>query len=532
VSTTTVDQHRRQAIERQYGPLGPHAVELTDGVIVAADDGFELNGILALPAGAGKVPAVLIRSPYDPASFPPAVVDFYLGEVIAWATHGYACLVQSTRTSISYYQEAADGSATVRWIERQPWFDGRLGLTGASYHAFSSWATASTRPACLKAIATAMYSTDRVSSWYPGGGFALELALSWTAMQQANGAEVGDSPYDHLPLNQADVAATGTTLDFYQERLAYDGASPHWQPLNFATLLDDPPAPILHIDGWYDYHRTYFWQDFERLNRNTGNVPYRFVVGPWTHSEPDARVCMAERLAWFDTHVRGEDTGPRGILRYYRTGAEAGWRELDTWHPPETTVLYAGQDGRLTAASDDRVEQVRWVYDPADPTPSVGLVALAAGDLGGPWDSSVLEQRADVRTFTTAALSEPLELAGPVSAATTFSSDASSADLFLRVLDVLPDGRVQNVADGILRVEDPSLDGTSVEVDLGPIGHRFAAGHRLRLLVASGAHPYYNRNLGNGEPIATATKSRIAHQAVTIGGSHGLRITFPIARRS
>ncbi|MFI7028405.1 CocE/NonD family hydrolase [Microbispora rosea] len=531
MSPTTVDEQQRRTIEQQYGRLGPHSVELIDGVIVKADDGVELKGVLALPARSDKVPAVLIRSPYNPASFRPEVAAFYMGEVIAWASHGYACLVQTTRTTTSYFDEAADGSATVRWMEEQPWFDGRLGLTGASYHAFSSWATASTRPASLKAIATAMYSTDRVSSWYPGGGFALELALSWTAVQQANGSEVGEHPYDHLPLDQADVAATGTTLDFYQERLAHDGEDPHWQALNFAELLDDPPAPILHIDGWYDYHRSYFWHDFERLNRNTGDVPYRFVIGPWPHAVLDPRISMAERLAWFDTYVRGEGEDRSGALRYYRTGVDAGWHELDKWQEPETTVFYASSDERLLAAPGDLAKRVEWTYDPADPTPSVGFLTIGAGDVSGLWDSGALERRADVRVFTSAPLREPLDLAGRAFAATTFYSDAPSADLFLRVLDVYENGQVQNVADGILRVTDPGLgEGVPVEVDLGPIGHRFAAGHRLRLVVASGAHPYYNRNLGNGEPTATATRIRIAHQAVAVGGEDGLRITFPLAR--
>lgn len=136
-----------------------------------------------------------------------------------------------------------------------------------------------------------------------------------------------------------------------------------------------------------------------------------------------------------------------------------------------------------------------------------------------------------MRAFTSAPLREPLNLAGRVSATTTFFSDAPSADLFLRVLDVHENGRVRTVADGILRVTDPGLrDGVPVEVDLGPIGHRFAAGHRLRLLVASGAHPYYNRNPGNGEPTATATRIRVAHQAVAVGGEEGLRISLPLAR--
>ncbi|MEU6540783.1 CocE/NonD family hydrolase [Streptomyces sp. NPDC047000] len=529
--TTTVDEPQREAIEQHYGPLGPHSVELTDGIGVTMDDGVELLGTLALPVAAGKVPAVLMRTPYDPASFPPEVAAFHMGEVIAWASHGYACFLQSTRTTTSYFYEAADGLATVRWMERQPWFDGNLGLNGSSYHAFTAWATASSRPAGLKAISTAMYSTDRVSSWYPGGGFGLELALSWTAVQQAGGAAVGEELYDHLPLDQADTAATGTTLDFYQERLAHDGADPHWKPLNFAWLLDDPPAPILHIDGWYDYHRTYFWQDFERLNHNSSDTPHRFVIGPWTHAAPDPRICMAEKLAWFDTHVRGDGTGHFAALSYYRTGADAGWHEIEKWHEPETTVFHAGPDEQLLAASPDPAERVEWTYDPAHPTPSVGFVTLGTGDAGGLWDSGALERRADVRVFTSAVLREPLDLAGHASATTTFFSDAPSADLFLRVLDVHENGQVHSVADGILRVTGPGLgEGVPVKVDLGPVGHRLVAGHRLRLLVAGGAHPYYNRNLGTGEPTATATRTRVARQAVAVGGVDGLRLSLPVAR--
>jgi predicted acyl esterase len=48
-------------------------------------------------------------------------------------------------------------------------------------------------------------------------------------------------------------------------------------------------------------------------------------------------------------------------------------------------------------------------------------------------------------------------------------------------------------------------DGVFVaHVDLWPIGHRFGAGHRLRVQVSSGSHPVYARNLGTGEPAATA----------------------------
>lgn len=43
---------------------------------------------------------------------------------------------------------------------------------------------------------------------------------------------------------------------------------------------------------------------------------------------------------------------------------------------------------------------------------------------------------------------------------------------------------------------------------LWPMGHRFAAGHRIRLQISSGAHPRYARNPGTGEDLGTSTRMR------------------------
>jgi uncharacterized protein len=89
----------------------------------------------------------------------------------------------------------------------------------------------------------------------------------------------------------------------------------------------------------------------------------------------------------------------------------------------------------------------------------------------------------------------------------------------VRVCDVHPDGRSVNVCDGLQRFEPATIsrtaDGTfRANVRVWPIGHRFAPGHRLRVQVSSGAHPVYARNLGTGEPPATATAMRAADQTV------------------
>ncbi len=529
MSTEVVSEQQRQALAGRFGPLGPYEVEIDESLTVVAGDGAGLATTLARPRVEGKVPAVLERTPYGRSPLAPDATGV-APDAVVWASYGYACVMQDTRTTTSYFAEAADGAATVRWIEAQPWFDGCLGVAGYSYLAFTALATASTRPGCLKAIATSVYSADRVSSWYPGGTFDLQLAMIWATLQQTGSKEATEDPFMHLPLGDADVATTGRTLDFFQERLAHGRGDPHWKRLDMTAVLDDPPAPVLHVGGWYDFHRVPCFADFERLNAT--DVPHRLVLGPWTHGGVDDRLHMQEKLAWFDTHVRGAHARHFPVLRYYRTGEHAGWEELDSWHEPSTSALYATSDQQLQPGLVTETGRVEWTYNPADPTPSVMLtLGFDDTDVSGPFDDGVLEDRPDVRFFTSGPLQDPVDCLGRVTAQTTLFSDAQSADLFVRVLDVLGTGETVNVGQGILRVTDPALgtEGVPVRVDLGPVAHRFARGHRIRLLIASAAHPYFNRNLGTGESPVTATRIVIAHQGVSIGGAGGLRVNLPLA---
>jgi predicted acyl esterase len=72
-------------------------------------------------------------------------------------------------------------------------------------------------------------------------------------------------------------------------------------------------------------------------------------------------------------------------------------------------------------------------------------------------------------------------------------------------------------ADGVFRVS----------FAVWPAGHCFATGHCLRIQVSSGAHPVYARNLGTGEPHATATVLRSADQRVYHQPGRLSSITLP-----
>jgi putative CocE/NonD family hydrolase len=107
-------------------------------------------------------------------------------------------------------------------------------------------------------------------------------------------------------------------------------------------------------------------------------------------------------------------------------------------------------------------------------------------------------------------LTGPVEVIGPVTVSVRLRSSSPHFDVFARVCDVTPDGRSENVCDGLTRVDETTptdADGSrTVEVTLWPTAYRWLVGHRLRLQVAGGAHPRYSRNPGTGEPLGSATR--------------------------
>ncbi len=511
-------------------------VEVEREVAVAMPDGVELFTDVYHPVGAGDCPTIVTRCPYGRAMFTPAAR--------AYAERGYHVVLQDCRGTApskgepSVFAEAPDGRATGDWIARQPWFDGRLGADGGSYLGFTALAFASTRPPHLKALSLQVFAADRAAAWFPGGSFALDLALSWSQIRVATrdgGLDMTDLPklaasmqemaqklergFAHLPLGEADRVATGETLPWFQDWLAHaDPRDPFWKALDYRELLPALGLPTLLVDGWYDYQVPHLLEDYRRLR--AAGVPTRLVVGPWTHPTLDPTVVQPESLAWFDTHLKGLPPPRRdGDVRVFVMPG-AGWRELPDWPPRTATRRWWLQpEGGLAAVPPPASAPDRYTYDPADPTPAFGGTSLRMAPHSGPVDNRPLEARADVLVYTSEPLAEPLEVLGPIAAELFVRSSTPHTDFFVRLCDVHPDGRSINVCDGLLRLRPgspaPGPDGTlALRVPLWDTAHRFAPGHRLRVQVSSGAHPRFVRNLGSGEPLATGRTLVAAQQQV------------------
>ena len=170
-----------------------------------------------------------------------------------------------------------------------------------------------------------------------------------------------------------------------------------------------------------------------------------------------------------------------------------------------------------TSAESDKVS---FWYDPADPTPSVGGRTLS-GSMGVK-DNRPLENRSDVRSFTTDPLPTAVDVIGSPVLDLAFAADNPHADVFVRLCDVDEHGHSRNFSDLLHRL-DPTVPPGEVHhltLTLDPCFHRLRAGHRLRLLVTGGAFPRYARALPDSGRLTPS------HRTIHCDAS---RLTLPIA---
>jgi uncharacterized protein len=530
-------------------PPRSRAVTIERDVAVPMDDGVELLGDLYTPAGPGPHPTILVRSPYGRAG----VLGVLFGRL--FAERGYRSFVQSTRGTFGSggefrpdFPERADGLATIRWIERQSWFDGRLAMNGPSYLGAVQWAVADDAGPSLRALCTHVTYSNINGYRYAGGSFALGDLLEWATMiaQQETtrfrwvrtilGTHQRriDRVVNRLPVVELDQQVTGRAVGFWRDMVEHASCDdPIWAPIDHSARVPATQAPVLQVTGWYDIFLPIQLADHRALVA-AGHRP-RLVVGPWTHAEgPAAGAQTLESLRWLDRHLGrdGPSTDPDlRPVRIFVTGAEQ-WRDVDCWppagHGPERWHLHEG--GRLDGAAPAVSEPDAYTYDPADPTPSIGGNIMRRS--GGRRDQARTERRADVLTYTSEPLPRAVEVIGDVSAEVHVGSDCAHFDVFVRLCDVDAKGRSVNVCDGLQRVaptQSPPPGGTTaVSVTLWPTAHRFEVGHRIRIQVASAAHPRYARNLGTGEPLATGTTMRPARITVHHDPDHPSAIVLPV----
>jgi putative CocE/NonD family hydrolase len=522
-------------------------------------DGLQLLADRYYSKGGPAQPTLLIRSCYGRGT----VFKMF---AVLFAERGMQVVIQSCRgtdgsqgTFRPFFDEQNDGGDTVEWIERQPWFNGDLALWGISYLGNTAWAVANSSAGnSVKAIGLHVTLTNFRDRTYAFGGFTLMSCTGWTATMLGVLRTTGTSPWaafrnarktralsqqaiKTVPLRKADRGLEPEGVPWWQDWM--DHAEPHdpwWDAIDYGRSAEVIPATVM-VAGWYDIFLPWQLRDF--MNAQRAGRDIRIVIGPWMHAAPSG---LAESLRRstalfqerFGTRSHGPGTAasqPR--VRLFLMGAKE-WREYPCWPIPNSVArTYCFHDGGVLASTaPDSESKSTFDYDPSRPTPSFHGPTLEGGTGSG--NMAELERRSDVLIFSTEPLSADLDVIGPISSEIFLRSNTEHTDVYLCLCDVNPSSRSTNVCDGYTRLRpelsaaaDATADGgypRKVHIEFWATAYRFRRGHRIRVIVTSGAHPRYARNPGSGEPLGDACTMVIAHQEILHGPVHPSGITLPV----
>lgn len=543
------------AVDRAIGLPG-RGVEIViqRDIAVPMPDGVVLLGDHYRPAGkGGPLPVVLIRSPYGRAGIAGAVFAAPL------ARRGFQVFIQSTRGTFGsggqfrpFLHEQTDGLSTVAWLRAQPWCDGRVSMTGASYLGHTQWAIAPYVDPPLQSISLNVTAAKITSAFYEHYAPGLRNALTWSGQigrQERSHLPLLPNPVllartkralRKLPLQAADVDVAGAPVAFWRDFV--DHAAPgddFWAAADHdrADLARLPPVNM--VTGWWDLFLPEQLRDFAAIRAS--GITARITVGPWLHGEPgEFRAIGRQDVDWLDHHLNGAAPPTGAPVRLFLQQAGT-WLELDQWPPDATaTSRYLRAAGDLTAEPELGPASPRvFVYDPADPTPTAGGPVLSPP--GKQVNNAAIEARPDVLTFTSEPMTADQDVVGPVSARIFVRTDQEHADLFVRLCDVDQKSVSRNVVDGIRRLSPETVpasdvhlgdDGVKViDVELFPTAYRVLAGHRLRLQVCGGAFPRYARNFGTGEPFSAAVTGRRCRFEIFADAQHPSQVILPLRSR-
>lgn len=520
-------------------------VRMRDGVRLATD---------VYLAGDEAAEAILIRLPYDKVgsyTFIPLVAEYFVA-------HGYHVVAQDVRgkfrsggETLLFVNEAADGYDTLDWLVEQPWSNGVVGMWGDSYYGYTQWAAVSTNHPALRAMSPRVTGT-RLGELPDDsdGGLTRDVEMGVHRLYpcmffHSNDVYLWEPNWSRRPL-AASVEEFFETVG--SRSVSYDQWFPHQVRLRrfpFGHPFDAKPIPVLQTIGWWDNCAPWQWSDHWRLVQRQGWAHNEYLLidsidhennhlSEAGRGERELEAVKAKLPAYLDPTIEFfdvflRDRAPHSSIPRVRWNLAhtEGFLESGSW-PPEGIrehVLHLHADGSLRPAPSDAPGTMTWVHDPDDLVPSAVVNAFAF--LGEYPDERRTSDRADVLVFEAEAVDSDTDFAGAVMVTAAIASDGPRMDLFTRLLDVDPTGAARLVARGQVHlIECPDDGHVEVDVDLGQVGYRLLAGHRLRLQLASSDFPEFIPQPGNGEHPWLATEVVKNTQSVVVGGPAGARLVL------
>ncbi len=396
-------------------------------------------------------------------------------------------------------REQQDTVEVIDWASRQPWSDGKVGMTGISYSGINQVQVAEKQPPALKAIFPVVPGSDLVDDVLaPGGGFGFNFiplwltainTLKWVPDVQSIVTGKFDSTWlnDRIsdPYTYMDVllsAYTNTdmnTLDPRVKAMLNDMSSER------QAWIGDPgriQVPTFVTGGWHDLFTYSESKIYNRIPLPPGQK--QLFMGNTYHlnsgneyGKPGLppRLDVLQR-AWFDKWLKGIDNGidTYGPVTLREQGG--GWITQGGFGPSAPAEEAAKY--RRMYLSGDRSGTANSVYDgsltgeftgaPTRLTVAPGLTTLCSNDAaqatagvlavidGCGKDSRIAETNA--LTFTSAPVAGETTISGPIAVRLNTVQDAADGYWTVTVNDVAPDGQSTVLSSGQLMASLREVD--------------------------------------------------------------------------
>jgi hypothetical protein len=554
------------------------AVPMRDGVVLFAD--------VYRPVEEGKFPVIVSRTPYSTERAPSAYAA-----AVYFARRGFVYVFQDVRGRHEsegrwepFRDDIEDGYDTVEWAASQPWSNGKVGMSGGSYLGQVQWRAAQAKPPHLVAIFPRVASTSIYHDWVTvNGGWRLAFNFGWGPVRQesrimqntgmhtaADGSQ--SISYDemvwHLPLDSMQELA-GRNAQFYRDWIAHTDYDDYWKKVSVEEHFSEIEVPVHTLGGFFDIFAQGTLRGYTGVSTKGATEKARkgshMMIGPWEHG-PGQKVgamdwgeaalpdTAAIELRWFDYWLKGIDNGldKEPPVKVFVMGRNE-WRFENEYPLARTkyTPMYIDSDGSANGSHGDGklawdkpsgADSDQYVYDPANPVPSLGGAnCCGVGTPSGPQDQRPNEGRGDILVYTSDFIEDEFEIVGPVKMKLWASSNAVDTDFVARLIDVYPDGRAINIAEGILRtryrdsLEEPKLmnpgEVYELEIDLIGTANLFQKGHRVRLHITSSHFPQFNRNPNTGKAFGTSAEIVKAEQTVYHGGAKVSHLVLPVIEK-
>jgi putative CocE/NonD family hydrolase len=317
-------------------------------------------------------------------------------------------------------------------------------------------------------------------------------------------------------------------------------------PGNRIAEIAASSVAVYYRGGWFDYHARDATLWFASL---VGSTPVRLMMAPTAHSGfadaagrgagpywpylglTETRESLdVEKLRFFDRYLKGIDNGIDREPPVYIHVAFRGWRFENEWPlaRQQATPFYFHEGGVLSTGQPSAPGSDDYAVDLHSDSRHDGgnrwnfrLAGLAEPMLGTGKDASR-------QTYTTAPLTQALEVTGHPVVELWLDSTAADGDVFVYLEDVDTNGEAVVVTDGMLRANFAALtdndtigaDASAIDVrpelpwqgfresdyfdrvfdgdapvrltlDLLPTAWTFRRGHRIRVALAGADWPTF-----------------------------------------